>query len=134
MRIRTTGNGSPFHPVLLTWPQSGAYPSGGEYDWVEIDSNSTTLESFMHHPTQSGTVQDHYNGPAIDFSQWHNFAFQWSPSGLTGYVDGQVWFTDAQASAQAPGPMFGTVQLDNFHGSGMADSHMDVDWYRVYAP
>lgn len=131
MRVRTTAPGNAFHPVLLTWPQSEQWPSGGELDYLEINSDSTHAQAFIHH-TDGG--QDAYTGPAIDFSQWHNYAVEWQPGHIRGFIDGVQWFDSTNSLSQPPGPHHATAQLDNFSGtSGMADVHMDVDWYRAYA-
>ncbi len=33
----------------------------------------------------------------------------------------------------APGPMFQTIQLDNFHGGNLQTAVFEVDWARVYS-
>jgi hypothetical protein len=124
--------GNPYHPVLITWPDSDAWPSGGEYDYFEVNVGDDAGTAFMHHPTQSGVVQDEYHSGSLDLSQWHNYGFEWSASGLTGYIDGQQWFHDTDPDVQAPGPMHQTIQLDNFFGDGMQQAYFDVDWARVY--
>lgn len=130
MRITTSGSGGDFHPVLLLWPDSEKWPSGGEEDWIEVDGNDTHLTAFMHHPDGS---QDEFTSGPIDIHAWHNYGFEWTASGLTGYVDGVKWFTDTKSSAQPPGPMHQTIQLDNFVGSGMRTTIMELDWLRTYA-
>jgi beta-glucanase (GH16 family) len=132
MRIVTTASGKAFHPVLLTWPDSEQWPSGGELDYLEINSNSTRAAAFIHH-TDGG--QDACTGPAINFSQWHNYAVEWQPGHIRGFIDGVQWFDSTNPLSQPPGPHHATAQLDNFVGtSGMADVHMQVDFYRAYAP
>lgn len=129
MRV-VSGSGKPFHPVLLLWPDSEQWPSGGEYDFFEDDSNDTTVTAFLHHPDGS---QDHYESGPVDISAWHSYGFEWTSSGLTGYIDGNVWFHDTKSSAQAPGPMHMTAQLDDPNStSGMAPTTMQLDWARVY--
>jgi hypothetical protein len=124
--------GHAYHPVLIDWPDSDAWPSGGEYDFMETDIGAPGIDAFMHHPTQSQVVQDHYS-KTLDITQWHNYAFDWENGNLTGYVDGVVFFHDTAAGIEAPGNMHLTLQLDNFFGSGMQPAHLDVDWARFYA-
>jgi hypothetical protein len=125
--------GSQFHPVLITWPDSDAWPSGGEYDFFEVNSRDTRATAFLHHPTQSGVVQDEYHSGPLDLTQWHNYGFEWTASGLTGFIDGVQWFRNTAPGVQAPGPMHLTIQLDNFVGkSGLQPTHFDVDWARIY--
>lgn len=133
-RIAADGSGGhPYHPVLLTWPKSGAWPQGAEYDFFEVDLGDTAPEAFMHYPANT-VKQEHFTGPKTDLSQWHNYALDWNMTAktLTGYIDGVQWFKVTNPSAMAPGPHHGTIQLDNFFGGGMQAAHMDVDWYHIY--
>lgn len=130
LRITRTGSGSEFHPNLLLWPDSDKWPSGGECDYMEINGADTHAEAFMHHP--DGSQDEFKSTQAVDFGQWHNFAFEWTSGHLRGFIDGAQWFDDAKSSAQPPGPMHGTIQLDNFVGSGMKDTIMEADWFHVY--
>ncbi len=136
VRARVTAAGTsgyPYHPVLITWPDSDQWPQGGEYDYFEVNVGDQAATAYMHHPTSSGVVQDAYHSGALDLSQWHNYGFEWSSGGLTGYLDGKVWFHDTDPGVQAPGPMHQTIQLDNFCGCAMQQAYFDVDWARVYA-
>ncbi|WP_163509783.1 glycoside hydrolase family 16 protein [Fodinicola acaciae] len=127
-------SGHAYHPVLITWPDSDEWPQGGEYDYFEVNVGDQRATAFLHHPTDSGVVQDEYHSGDLDLSQWHNYGFEWAQSGLTGYIDGKVWFHDTDPDVQAPGPMHQTIQLDNFFGAGgMQEAYFDVDWARVYA-
>lgn len=125
--------GHPYHPVLLLWPENNAWPSGGEYDYVETQVGAHSVSAFMHHPTQQVLVQDAYVSAPIDLPQWHNYAFQWSPTGLAGYLDGAPWFQDTTPAAQAPGPMHQTIQLDSIDDTGhMHQASFDIAWARFY--
>lgn len=127
-------SGNPYHPVLITWPDSEQWPQGGEYDYFEVNVGDTNATAFLHHPTDGEVIQDEYHSGNLDLSQWHNYGFEWAPSGLTGYIDGNVWFHDTDPDVQAPGPMHQTIQLDNFFGAGgMQEAYFDVDWARVYS-
>ena len=71
---------------------------------------------------------------ALDVSEFHNYALDWSPNGIVGYLDGVKWFEDNDPSHQPPGPMHQTLQLDwvpDSTANGAAE--MRVDWVRVYA-
>ena len=53
---------------------------------------------------------------------------------MTGYIDGVQWFTfDEDCIQCAPGPMYQTIQLDNFDGTDQQPATFDVDWARAYA-
>jgi hypothetical protein len=123
--------GNQYHPVLLMWPDSEQWPQGGELDWMETDIGAPGVDAFIHHPTQSGVVQDHYS-KTIDITQWHNYAMEWTSTGIRGYIDGVMWFNDTNSSAQPPGPMHQTIQLDNFGGSSHRPANLDVAWFRAY--
>lgn len=127
--------GNPYHAVLITWPDGDVeWPKGGEYDFFEVDAGDERASAFMHHPTDSGTVQDEYHSDPIDLTEWHNYGFEWTADGLTGYLDGVEWFHDTDPDAQAPQPMHLTIQLDNFFGAGgMQEAYFDVDWAHIYA-
>lgn len=134
MRMRLSppvGNGHPYHPVLLLWPLSEQWPQGGEYDYAETDIGDHGVEAFIHHPANT-VVQDHYGSPQLDLAQWHTYALAWTPTAITGYIDGVQWFSDTNPSAQAPGGMHATIQLDNNNGGGMMPATMDVDWFHVW--
>lgn len=126
--------GHPYHPVLLTWPQSERWPQSGEYDFFEVDIGDNAATAFVHFPANT-VVQEQFTSPRVDLTQWHTYALQWDARArtLTGYLDGQVWWVERKPRAQAPEPMYGTIQLDNNFGSGMQPAHMDVDFYRIYA-
>ncbi len=131
-KVTPNTEGEQYHPVLLLWPDSNQWPSGGEYDFAETDIGSSSMGAFMHHPTTSQVVQDPYS-KTLDITAWHNYAFEWSPSGLTGWIDGAQFFHDTDPAAQAPGPMHLCIQLDNFGGSPHQPAHQDVAWVRFYA-
>jgi hypothetical protein len=135
MRMRLSapvGNGHPYHPVLLLWPESEKWPQGGEYDYAETDIGDHGVEAFIHHPADT-VVQDHYSSPQLDLAQWHTYAIAWTPTAITGYIDGVQWFSDTNSNAQAPGGMHATIQLDNSNGGDMMPATMDVDWFHVWA-
>jgi hypothetical protein len=85
----------------------------------------------MHYPNHQPKVQEGGSRP-LDIQNWHNYAFEWSPSGLRAWVDGEKYFEYTMSSIQAPGPMHFTYQLDNFFGSNMCPAKMDAQWVRIY--
>lgn len=132
-RVTGSGPGRPYHAVLLTWPQSERWPQGGEYDFFEVNVGDTEATAFMHHPADT-VIQDQFRSRTLDLGSWHNYGFAWDAAGktLTGYIDGVEWFNVTDPSAQAPGPMHGTVQLDAFSSGPMQQAFFDLDWYRIY--
>lgn len=125
--------GNPYHPVLLLWPQSERWPQDGEDDYAETHIGAEGIDAFIHHPTPRGIVQDHYSAP-VDLTNWHNYAIEWQPGHIRGFLDGVQWFDDTDPAAQPPGPMHGTIQLDDSTGGTQQPAHLDVQWFRIYAP
>lgn len=133
MRISpVSGGGDRYHPVLLLWPKSGKWPQDGEYDYTEVNIGDSVDTAFIHHPANT-VIQDHYTSSGLDLTQWHDYAVQWTPQAITGYIDGVQWFSDTNSSAQAPGPMHATIQLDNNSGTNMMPATMDVDYFHVWS-
>ncbi len=128
-----TATGNPYHPVLLLWPQSERWPQDGEDDYAETHIGAEGIDAFIHHPTPRGVVQDHYSAP-VELTSWHNYAIEWEPGHIRGYLDGVQWFDDTDPAAQPPGPMHGTIQLDDSTGGTQQPAHLDVQWFRIYAP
>ena len=86
---------------------------------------------FLHHgednAQEHGTVK-------IDATRWHNWAVEWTPKGVTTYVDGEQWWHTDKADALPPGPMHLCIQLDWFPGDGdTRTSSMQVDWVKQYS-
>lgn len=132
MRVVGSGGGSPYHPVALLWPKSEKWPQGGEIDFFETDVGSSGTNAFIHHPTNSGVVQDHYS-KTVDITQFHVYSVVWTATAITGYIDNVLWYSDTNGAAQPPGPMHLTLQLDNNNGSGMQPAKMYVDYVHVSA-
>jgi hypothetical protein len=136
----TTGTGG-YHPVLIVWPTSDAWPGDGEYDFLENgEPGEQAAGAFLHYPSLDGAnhqidVADY----PVDLTQFHNFAFEWSPTGLKGWVDGNPWFTHAGGAAsdrkalQAMPSGHLTVQLDAFQPTSLLASTFEVEWARVYS-
>lgn len=134
MRVQA-GHDPQYHPVLILWPdnKADAYAPGRcwEIDYAE-GNNGPGRMSFFNHFACSGNKQT-YAKKVLDTSQWHNYAVDWSPRGVVGYIDGQVWFVDRNPSHISNVSMHQTVQLDWFpNGGATRPSWMQVDWVRVY--
>lgn len=123
---------SEYHPVLILWPTSGwdkTINSCWEIDYAEGYGSKSKMH-FVNHfgcPATSDVTKD------VDNTQWHNYAVEWSPSGVIGYIDGVKWFEDTNPAHISNVKMFQTIQLDWFpDGTATNTSTMDVDWVRVY--
>lgn len=136
-----TGGQAQYHPVLIIWPDSENWPVDGEYDFIENDVGDTAAGAFLHYPHPSLPVQqEHATQSGVAIGDWHNYAIEWQPTGLTGFIDGVQWYHYSGGAGPAgrrniqtmPSGHL-TVQLDNFDGgSTHRPANMDVDWVRIY--
>ncbi|WP_395404206.1 glycoside hydrolase family 16 protein [Arthrobacter sp. UC242_113] len=129
-RMKTNRRDSEYHPVLILNPVTTS-STCDEVDYAESTSDTTLVKFFLHYAC-SGTKQT-YASKAVDTTQWHNYAVEWTPAGITGYIDGVKTFTDTNPAHQPSGSVHQTLQLDWFpDGSSTTPSWMQVDWVRVY--
>ncbi|MEU3731547.1 chondroitinase-B domain-containing protein [Streptomyces sp. NPDC033538] len=140
-RSRNTGSdGELYHVLHLIWPTAGNRLENGEYDWVEnSDPESQCLGAFLHYPKSPSDKKEHREVCSVDMTQWHNFAFEWTPDALVGYVDGVEWFRESGGADADRGDIQTmpsghlNIQLDNFTGdSGLRPAVLEVDWVRTY--
>jgi hypothetical protein len=136
--------GADYHPVAIIWPASDKWPDDGEYDFMENGRPGDDHgEAYLHYPHSSSVPvqQEHATKADVDLSQWHNFAIEKGPDGITGYLDGTRWFhyaggaiagTRKNIQDMPSGHL--TLQLDNFNGSsGNIPATMEIDWVRAYS-
>jgi hypothetical protein len=120
-----------YHPVALLWPDAENWPVGGEVDYAETTAAATDVDFFLHYSAQNRTRNANR---AVDLTQWHNYAVEWTPTGIRGYLDGVQFFSDTNTAELPPGPMHQTLQLDWFPNGSTptTPSQMNVAWVRVY--
>ncbi len=140
-RSENTGSsGGLYHPLHLIWPTEGNRLENGEYDWVEYsDPEAECLTAFLHYPRSPTDEKERRDLCPLDMTEWHNFAFEWTPDALVGYVDGEEWFhlsdgaNDDRGNIQDMPSGHLNIQLDNFTGDGgLRPAVFEVDWVRVY--
>ncbi|WP_234347636.1 polysaccharide lyase family 7 protein [Streptomyces specialis] len=140
-RSSNTGtSGGLYHPLHLIWPTAGDRLENGEYDWVEYSNpDAQCLTAFLHYPQSPSDEKERRDLCPLDMTQWHNYAFEWTPDGLVGYVDGVEWFrlsggaNEDRGDIQAMPSGHLNIQLDNFTGDGgLRPAVFEVDWVRVY--
>jgi hypothetical protein len=130
-RMKTNQRDPEYHPVLILWPDTKS-STCAEIDYAESTSETALVKFFLHYAC-SGSGKQTYATKTVDTTQWHNYAVEWTPTGITGYIDGAKTFTDTNPAHQPSGTMHQTLQLDWFpDGSSLAPSQMQVDWVRVY--
>lgn len=135
----TGGSGSQYHPVLIVWPDSDNWPADGEYDFIESNVGDTA-DANIHYPHPSLPVQqEQFSDSSKQLADWHNYAIDWQPTGITGYIDGVQWYHVANGAG--PGGRSNiqnmpsghlTVQLDNFGGSSHKTANMDLEWVKIW--
>lgn len=135
-------NAAEYHPVAIVWPTSDKWPDDGEFDFVENSRpGDNKAEAYLHypHPSSVPVQQEHATKAGVDLSDWHNIAFEWTPNGVKGYIDGTEWYSysggaiaGTRKNIQDMPKGHLTLQLDAFTGSGLTPATMEVDWVRVY--
>ena len=125
--------------VLILWPDAEDFPQGGEVDFMEIPKPERNEYNFNLHfgadNSQNGTKV------AGDFTQWHNYAVEWTPDHVAGFVDGQEVFRTTERHQIPPRPMHLTMQqdigpYDNWipprDATTPAEVSFQIDWVRIY--
>ncbi len=131
VRAKFPAGDEQYHPVLILWPSEIEWPVGGEVDFAETTSASDDVSFFLHYGASNSQLQ---TKKALDITQWHNYAVDWSPGRITGYIDGVQWFSTTDGGVMPPGPMHLTIQLDYFpDGGSPGTTRMHVDWVRMYS-
>jgi beta-glucanase (GH16 family) len=132
-RMRVPPGGNQYHPVLILWPNDDKWPQGGEVDYAEAASTKAPIMQFNYLSDNTGAPVWTHGERAIDISQWHNYAVEWTPTAMRGYIDGILFFEDTDRTRLPPVPMRQTIQLDWFpQGNKTTKSIMKVDWIRLY--
>jgi Glycosyl hydrolases family 16 len=132
-RVRAPAGDPSYNALLLLWPDAEDFPEGGEIDFMEMtDHTRQSTNVFLHHGEDN--AQEH-GLVKIDATQWHDWAVEWTPKGVTTYVDGKAWWHTDNTAALPPGSMHLCIQLDWFPQEAAGDvtpSQMQVDWVRQY--
>ena len=129
VRMRTNVRDPEYHPVVMLWPDVKA-STCPEIDFAE-STKSTDLVYFFNHHGCSGLQT--WARRQIDMTEWHNYAMEWTPAGIVGYIDGVEWYRNTDPTHQPAGSMHAAIQLDWFpDGTVTTPSAMSIDWVRVY--
>lgn len=131
-RMRTNARDPKYHPVMILWPNNNTSPNCAEIDYAEGTTNTAQIKFFLHYGCGGSNFQT-TAAKTIDTTLWHNYAVEWTPAGITGYIDGVKTFSDTNLAHLPSVGMHQTLQLDWFpDGSATKPSQMQVDWVRVY--
>jgi beta-glucanase (GH16 family) len=133
---RGTGYGA----VILLWPDAEDWPEGGEINFMEIPNGQRNESHFvLHYGEDNSQVGTTTPG---DFTQWHNYAVEWAPDHVAGFIDGQEIFRSSDPNAIPPRPMHLAIQQDiGPYGKDWIPPldhttpdrvQLEVDWVRIY--
>ncbi len=128
-RMKTSKRDPQYHPNLMLWHQvqNGKCP---EVDFAESTKDPKLVKFFLHYgckPLQTSAVK------AIDMTKYHNYAVEWTPTHITGYIDGVRWFKDTNRSHLPSGKMHLAAQLDWLpKGRAPKKTTMSIAWVRIY--
>jgi hypothetical protein len=129
-RMALPAGDNEYHGVAILWPDSKNWPCDGEVDYAE-NAGDRSVMKFFHHYSCANTHTS--ASKQIDATRFHNYAVEWTPSGIRGYLDGALWFEDTDRTHLPPGSMHQTLQLDWFpDATPNGPAQMLVDWVRVY--
>lgn len=131
-RVRTEADSSQATSgVVLTWPQSGNWPTDGELDIYETSTGASRdpFHTFIHYGASNSQL--HYIHDA-DGKEWHTIMCEWLPDKLTIFRDGvQVYTVDVvYAIPQVPHHL--CIQLDALKTTMTGVVKMYVDWVKIY--
>ena len=77
--------------VVLLWPVAEDWPVGGEIDWMEI------MDPPARRPTSTCTTARRTSRRTArskdDATRWTAWALEWTPEKITGYVNGEEWYS-----------------------------------------
>jgi hypothetical protein len=132
-RMKTSSSTPEYHPVMILWPDA-ASSTCAEIDYAEGGWAGPQAMNFFLHYACSGSNFQNSSQTAVDVTQWHNYAVDWEPGTVTGYIDGVQVFNDTTTAHQPVTSMHQTLQLDWFPDSNATvPTTMSVDWVRTYA-
>ena len=152
-RIFTTPHSGNF-PAFWMMPAKSkkGWPHEGEIDiWEQINNENTAYHTLHSHWTfnlkHKNDPMSHYVTGGLDYSRYHTFAVEWTPTTITWSVDGKVTGTavkstdsNALANGQWPytEPFYLILNQSVGDGSWAAKPDMNFvyetrfDWVRVY--
>ena len=134
-----TNKGSGYGDVVLLWPDAEDWPEGGEINFMEIPKGERNESHFIVHYGEDNSQVGHTTRG--DFTQWHNYAVEWMPDHVAGFIDGQEVFRTTDPNAIPPRPMHLAMQQDigpygndwipALDASSPETLDFQVDWVRI---
>jgi hypothetical protein len=120
-----------YKTAWLLWPDDNQWPVHGEIDFPEGNLDRT-ISAFAHWANPTGG-QDAYP-TTTTYADWHTATTEWTPTGITFYLDGVVI---GHSTTLVPSrPMHWVLQTETQLAGGppsdFAAGHVLVDWVTAY--
>ena len=90
---------SEYHPVLILGAPTASPPPAPDRlrrEHLRNGAGEVLPALFFMQRFEHAT----YATKAVDTTQWHNYVVEWTPTGITGYIDGVKTFTDTNPAHQ----------------------------------
>lgn len=135
-----TNKGSGYGDVMLLWPDAEDWPEGGEINFMEVPKGDRAESHvIVHYGEDNSQVGKTITG---DFTQWHNYATEWTPDHVAGFIDGKEVFRTTDRDVVPPRPMHLAMQQDiGPYGDDWIPAlderspetlDFQIDWVRIY--
>jgi|KBSMisStaDraftv2_1062788.scaffolds.fasta_scaffold632710_1 beta-glucanase (GH16 family) len=119
--------------VVLTWPQSGNWPTDGECDIYETGNAAGTRTPFYSFVHYSSTNKQYWFRHKADASQWHMVGMDWTANAIKIYRDGVLVWTITDPAAIPDVAHHIALQLDATATRTLTRTvRMHVDYVRIW--
>lgn len=131
--------GAPGHSAAaLLWPQDNkAWPPEIDYFEVGRDMDSSKQMLSSNHYLLDGVHKISQAWHQMDFTQWHTFVVEWTPTRVDLFIDGVLVQSEHEAARIPRIPMWAGFQThverfaDGSFAPDLAGAEMDVDYVRI---
>jgi Glycosyl hydrolases family 16 len=130
IRARASKNSDHGFAVML-WPVAEDWPAGGEIDIAEFPSaDRNRVEFTLHYGANNSRILQGFPG---DFTKFHTYSVEWTPSYIRYWIDGKVLTTVTDPAAIPDRPMHLALQAGaNTDNPSNTSSVLDVAWIKAY--
>ncbi len=131
--MQLSGYSNAYHIVPLLWPINDSDWQSAESDFPEFDASSgASVDAFAHYGGAGAqddfTVPSTVNGKPFSVLASHTYVQQWTPSGTSYYVDGQLIGTSTHRTWANPERV--QLQMEPSGSSGV-DTHVYVTNFEI---